>query len=119
MNKHIRRWPLERMTEAVLDAAKVTRWRAIRLLLCKVADTLNFVRILILYLHKASRPFGKILMRQRRTMKAVEKNADVLTAPVGGERLDRLADLYGLKRAAGESDEDLRSRILRNFPGRA
>lgn len=110
---------MERMTRAVLDAAKMTRWRAVRLLLCKVAGAFTFMRILALYMHKPSRPFAKILMRQRRTMKTVKKSADVLSVPVEGERLDRIADLYGMKRIAGESDGELRRRILKNFPGRA
>lgn len=46
-----------------------------------------------------------------------KKKTDAFSIPVGGETLDRMAYLYGVKRTKGESDEDLRQRVLKVIRG--
>lgn len=48
-----------------------------------------------------------------------KKETAAFSIPVGGETLDRMAYLYGIKRAKGESDEDLRQRVLKVLRGAA
>lgn len=45
--------------------------------------------------------------------KAKKKETATFSIPIGGETLDRMAYLYGIKREKGESDEDLRQRVLK------